>query len=871
MLNGIIFLMSSKYTCENCQTGFTTKKLLTAHNKECKKPEVKKPNNKSYLKPAENEVVFEYDNNDNQLNKKSKETILKLIDKAHNILYHAENIEGEEALNDIMNFLFIKLLSTILSDKDEEGKIDLLNKRYYETLYDDDILDDILEYFKDLKNLSLLPINELRSMDENNDAIRQMGEILKTHPITGMIYTENNFINAKKSTTIQKLLNEVINKINIDEFENNEDMIGDIYEHIINAYVKKGSKLGQFFTPRNLMKLVLHYKYDDIKANIKQLNKKDKIKVYDSCMGTAGWLVSGFNMLKDKYEKRLLLSGGDVKPSTFQYGLMNLILTLQKFPHDVMCDSSLTHINKDKHHLILTNPPFQTSKNFSLVKDNFNQDKYTTKNKIKLEDVYKLQNNNPPIQFMELNLYKLEDNGMCIIVLPYGELFNGARHKKAREYFMKHIDITDIISIPGGVFSHTGIKTAVIVFNKDNTGTKGINFLEANDKCNKLTRVISVTKDDIDNHPHMSWYCNDYLERQVKQIDTSFEWIEFGKMFTLEKGKIQSSKVVEDSEGEGVLINWSMYNKYKKIKDYTLDGENLFISTKMPNGDDGGYIVITYYNGKCDFCDLMSKINPNDNYKSNINIKYIYYYLRSIKDFIENTYEKGSCNKSLDIDNFNKMELPVPSLEWQNELVSQLDLIYEKNVKASNDKIESLKINNELFINFKVKNIETKPLGDLCEIENGKRIVKGQVDDGEYPVLGGGGITSFYTNEYTREGKTCKISREGMSLHNCVMILNYKYYLNSQACTIKSKSNNLINEYLWYYLDNNKELVFNCGRGTAQKAIDMDEFNKIQIPVPSIEVQNEIVKYCDRNNQLIKLIEEEMEDTKLLGKELLKF
>jgi type I restriction-modification system DNA methylase subunit len=142
--------------------------------------------------------------------------------------------------------------------------------------------------------------------------------------------------------------------------------------------------------------------------------------------------------------------------------------------------------------------------------------------------------------------------------------------------------------------------------------------------------------------------------------------------------------------------------------------------------------------------------------------------------------------------------------------------------------------------------VVVKTLGEVCEIQNGKRIVKGQVEMGEYPVLGGGGFTSFYTNEYSREGKTCKISREGMSLHNCVMLLNEKYYLNSQAFTIKSKNEVImINEYLWYYLDNNKEQVFKCGRGTAQKAIDIDEFKSIKIPIPSLERQQEIVKYLD--------------------------
>jgi type I restriction-modification system DNA methylase subunit len=159
--------------------------------------------------------------------------------------------------------------------------------------------------------------------------------------------------------------------------------------------------------------------------------------------------------------------------------------------------------------------------------------------------------------------------------------------------------------------------------------------------------------------------------------------------------------------------------------------------------------------------------------------------------------------------------------------------------------------------------VVVKTLGEVCEFQNGKRIVKGQVETGEYPVLGGGGFTSFYTNEYSREGKTCKISREGMSLHNCVMILNEKYYLNSQGFTINSKNDKMmINEYLWYYLDNNKEQVFKCGRGPAQKAIDIDEFKSIKIPIPSLERQKEIVEYCENNDLLIKQLEKEIESNK---------
>ena len=202
----------------------------------------------SYLRLPDNQILIELEKKDNKVKSEDKKNILKMIDKAHNYLYNSENIEGEDALNDIMNFLFIKSIQPIISDKEEDGKIDLLNKKYYKNLYDDKELTEILSYFQNLSNLSKKELNVIRNLNEDTDAIRQMGDILKNHPITKQIFTENNFIKAKKAPTIQLLLNEVIIPLNIKEIEQNEDVIGEIYEHIINGYVKKGSKLGQFFT-----------------------------------------------------------------------------------------------------------------------------------------------------------------------------------------------------------------------------------------------------------------------------------------------------------------------------------------------------------------------------------------------------------------------------------------------------------------------------------------------------------------------------------------------------------------------------------------------------------------------------------------------
>ncbi len=800
-----------------------------------------------YKKNVENEVILEI-NIDNK--SKSKENILKMIDKAHNILYNAENIEGEDALNDIMNFLFLKLIQNLLSDKEEEGKIDLLNKKYYESLFDDTQLNEILSYFVNFKNLTVKELKTIRCLDESIDCIREMGEILKTHPITKMIYTEPNFIKAKKTGTIKSLI-EVIDNININEFFENEDVIGDIYEHIINAYVKKGSKLGQYFTPRPLMNLTLNY----IKDRIKKITKKiNDVKFYDSCMGTAGWLVSGFNILQNK---NILLSGGEIKSTTFQYGLMNLILTLKKFPHDVKCESSLTHVNNNKHHIILTNPPFQTDKKFKELKENFISDNYTKNNKINIDDIYKLKNNSPPIQFLELNLYKLEENGLCIIVLPYGDLFFGSSHKKSREHFMNTCNITDIILIQGGTFTHTGIKTCVIIFEK-NKSTEKINFIEANKECNKLTKLFTLSIEEIKSEGKSSWFHQDYIKNE-DNINTDIEWIEFGEIFTLEKGKIQSSKVVEDKNGIAVMVTQSKnIDDYKKINTYQLDNKNLFIG----NIDSGKKFCINYYNGKCDFTNLLSVCKINDNYKEKIDIKFYYYYLKSIQEELTNKYLKGSCNLSLDKDNFYKMKIPLPLIEQQNKIVSNLTL-FDDHIETNNKKIDQYDKIKKCVIDSLTFRCENKQLlEEICEFINGKkRNVSESIENGKYKFITCSIHGYSYLNEYDFEDKALIINSINGS-GKCMIYCTDKYSTTNNNFHFKVKNKKILTEYIYYYLYHNINLLENGFIGSNQKKISKEYLNNLEIIIPSLEIQEKIIKKCEYYDKQIETLQKENEEFK---------
>ena len=844
-----------------------TTKSKSTRKKPVKKDEVKDKIDYSYLRLPDNEEIVKLEKEETINKNDSKKNILRFIDKGHNYLYNSENIEGEDALNDIMNFLFIKSIQPIISDKEEDGKIDLLNKKYYKDLYDDIQLIEILSYFTDLKLLAIQPLDAIRKMTEPSDIIRQMGEILKTHPITGQIFTENNFIKSKKAPTIQGLLNEVIIPLNISDIEQNEDVIGEIYEHIINGYVKKGSKLGQFFTPRKLMKLIFNYKEDRIQEIINKLDKKEKIKFYDSCMGTGGWLVTGYNILKNKYKDRILLSGGEVKSTTFQYGLMNLILTLKKFPHDVLCESSLTHINNNKHHFILTNPPFQTDKKFDQVKENFKSDGFTKQNKIKLDDIYELKDNSPPIQFLELNLFKLEENGMCLIVLPYGELFFGASYSNERKHFMKETNITDIILFEGGTFTHTGIKTCALIFEKDKKGTSNINFIQANKDCNTLTKITTVSIEDIKQEPNLSWYLRDYLKDEyIENLSSkmsNFEWVEFGDIFTLEKGKIQSSKVEEDENGEGVMVTQSKNsNDYKKITEYKLDGKNLFVG----NIDSGRKFCIIYYDGKCDYTNLLSLCKIKDIFKHKINIKYIYYYFQSLQEHLTDTYLKGSCNLSLDQKNFNRMKIPIPILEEQEKIIQNI-IELEENKK---DLLKGIEGNNKLrrmYMEAMIKGATNRGinkvmrLGEVCKFKNGSALSSINFIDGKYLVIGSGKKPIGYHNEYNMSENTIICATSG----SAGLISRYKTKIWGSDCiSIQSDNILILTEiYLYNYLLLIQDSIFKYTKGCGQVHMDAKTLSKFNIPIQPLDYQNkmnETLSHFDEMNDGLNNILKEIKN-----------
>jgi restriction endonuclease S subunit len=197
----------------------------------------------------------------------------------------------------------------------------------------------------------------------------------------------------------------------------------------------------------------------------------------------------------------------------------------------------------------------------------------------------------------------------------------------------------------------------------------------SNDKVKYMKLIVKSMKEDIKTFFELT------IEIENRKSET--EWIEFGKVFTLEKGKLQSSKIEEDEEGI-IFITGAKDENFKKVKKNDIsyiNGENLFIS---PNGN-GDKRPIKYFVGECNYSDLMALMILNDKYINKINIKYIYYFLKSLQEHIEEHYQKGSCNQSLDIKNFNRMKIQIPSLIQQNKCIEKINEMEEIIKRWEND------------------------------------------------------------------------------------------------------------------------------------------------------------------------------------------
>lgn len=154
--------------------------------------------------------------------------------------------------------------------------------------------------------------------------------------------------------------------------------------------------------------------------------------------------------------------------------------------------------------------------------------------------------------------------------------------------------------------------------------------------------------------------------------------------------------------------------------------------------------------------------------------------------------------------------------------------------------------------------VEWKCLGDFCEIKTGKGVTKKDcVEYGEYPIISGGVEPMGYYHTYNREGRTVTISRVGANA-GLVSFIEKRFYLNDKCFSV-IPSNNTNTKFLFYILSSIENSIKGMQSEGGVPTINTQKVGGIEIPLPPLPVQEEIVKILDTFSELQAELQAELQ------------
>lgn len=648
-----------------------------------------------------------------------------------------------------------------------------------------------------------------------------------------------------------------------------------------------GKVLGQFFTQPIVKKMMVNLIDPQIYPD----------GTIDSCcdptMGTGGFLITYLQtILQQATEKNITpnwdfiknqgLYGKEIEPDTYQLAVSNMMISSG---HMFEClergDSIRVPITR-KFDNILANPPFGIK---GLKYDGFRSSIKNEYTPIKTDNAVSL--------FIQAIIYMLNIGGKCAVVLPDGQdLFSktNASLVAIREYLFKTCDLKEVIYLPSGIFTYTSIKTCIFYLIKKVEGTEVLKTtVKMTKKTNKIsgykyefskelqttevafynynsttedkTLLVTVSVDDIVKNSYSLNYA-EYMKNDNVAYDNSVVVKTLGEVCEFKNGK--AIKRDELIEGQYPVIGggqkpMGFHNKYNTEANIVL----------CASSGSAGYI--SKYDKQVWASDCFSIIPKN----GIVNNSYMYYFLKSVQDKI---YEMktGVAQPHVYSRDIQLLKIPIPSIERQQKIVEYLDFIYETSNKASIDKIANLKKANEYAMSNQInygKN-EVKTLGEVCDI-NPENMKSGQYSEINYidiTSVKGGEILSFQKLDKDYPSRAKRIVKKGDILYSSVRpnLKGYVYISNDIENAIASTGfahirvkdkTMFLSKYIYYVLTSEyvSDMLINKAKGAQYPSVSFDDFNMIEIHIPSLERQKELVKYCEGNDKLIFKLEKEIE------------
>ena len=133
--------------------------------------------------------------------------------------------------------------------------------------------------------------------------------------------------------------------------------------------------------------------------------------------------------------------------------------------------------------------------------------------------------------------------------------------------------------------------------------------------------------------------------------------------------------------------------------------------------------------------------------------------------------------------------------------------------------------------------------------------------EGKIPVVAGGKQPAYYCNESNRNENIITISSSGA---NAGYVNFYTQKIFATDCfTIESNPNSLDQKFLFRMLKGRQEHIFDMQTGGAQPHVYVKDFDNFIIPIPPLEVQQEIVEELEGYQKIIDGCKQVVENYKI--------
>lgn len=351
---------------------------------------------------------------------------------------------------------------------------------------------------------------------------------------------KNAFLPFRDPNTLNMFLEE------IDAFEyDNSERLGDAYEYLLSIMSSQGDA-GQFRTPRHII---------DFIVSVVNPTKNDRI--LDPACGTAGFLISAIKHIAacntDDFEGDLLslddkqkiadsVVGYDISPDMVRISLVNMFLHNISQPHIYEYDT-LTSTDKwdESFSCILANPPFMSPKGG-----------------IQPHNKFSIPSNRSEVLFIDYIMDHLSTQGKAGVIVPEGIIFQSQNaYRDLRRKMVDENFLWAVVSLPSGVFNpYSGVKTSILFFDREVAmHTEKILFVNIeSDGFDLGARRDAIESNDI---PEAA----EALEYFKKHFDLTLKIIQNRRIFYANKKKIKDN----DYSLKGDTYSDSMFEDFAKV------------------------------------------------------------------------------------------------------------------------------------------------------------------------------------------------------------------------------------------------------------------------------------------------------------------